>query len=90
MGICHGKISWEYVSWEYDSVVKILIEGGADPNKGLRILLECIPEMDMYVGAPEAKGSLSKRGQSLAKVKLKWRQSVDVSTLYLHFTISRT
>ena len=41
-------------------------------------------------GAPEAKGSLSKRGQSVAKVKLKWRQSVDVSTLYLYFTLSRT
>ena len=53
-------------------------------------LPQFVTNLETKEGAPEAKGSLSKRGQSVAKVKLKWRQSVDVSTLYLYFTLSRT
>ena len=39
------------------------------------------------MGAPYFKGPLSKTGQTVDKVKLKWSQSVDISALYPYFTL---
>ena len=43
-----------------------------------------------YSGAPYFEGPLSKTGQTVAKVKIKWGQSVDISALYPHFTLIHT
>ena len=44
-------------------------------------------ELGRTVGAPYFKGPLSKTGQTVDKVKLKWSQSVDISALYPYFTL---